>query len=168
MKKYIFLTALLLSSCKYSEKPKHFTSTQINVDYPSYLSKTDKVYPGAYFQVSNIYRDVYFIAQTYEPTTDTLKIIILQDSLVGLAKKIIREPLVESQNNYTNKKGYFVSETVFTGTIDYGDESKRLRYVFSTMLNKTKVLHTAGWFFQSKKDNWEKDIRFINDNITIN
>ncbi len=167
MNKYLIILVFIFSACKYSDKPKHYTGNIIDVDYPSYLSKTDKVYPGARFQIHNQYRDVYFVAQDFEPSSDTSYIYILQDSLVKLAMKQMREPLIESKRNYILPKGYRVCETVFTGTIDAGDESKRLRYIFTTIDAPRHVLHTAGWFFNSKKDLWEKDIRYINNNITI-
>jgi len=167
MKKYFAILLFFLAACKYSDKPKHYTGAIINVDYPAYLSKTDRVYPGARFQIHNQYRDVYFVAQDYEPNTDSLYVYRLQDSLVTLAMAQMREPLLESKRNYMLPKGYRACETIFTGTIDAGDESKRLRYIFTTIDAPKHVIHTAGWFFNSKKDLWEKDIKYINNNISI-
>lgn len=158
------VVALLLNSCKYPDTPKSFEfKEKFKIDYAPYLSKTKDVHPNAIFQAQNKYRDVYYILvpQAYKP--DSLWFDTLYDSLTNDLKNGVKESYVLKDTSYQNSKNYKVHEMELSGKV----KEKSFYFLFQLIQKDTTVYQSSGWCFKNKKDLWEKDLRAINESLTI-
>lgn len=160
----IFLVVLLLNSCKYPDTPKSFEfKEKFNIEFAPYLSKTKDIHPNAIFQAQNKYRDVYYILvpQAYKP--DSLWFETLYDSLSNDLKKGVKESYVLKDTFFVNDKNYIVHELSMNGKV----KEKSFFFLFQLIQKDTTIYQSAGWCFKNKKDLWEKDLRAINNSLTI-
>lgn len=151
-------------SCKYPDKPKHFEyKDKISVDYAPYLSTTKDIHPNGMFQAQNKFRDVYYIVvpQVYKP--DSSWFAYLYDSLSADLKKGLGEPFLIKDTAYTNSKNYRVHELSLNGKV----KEKNFFFVFQLVQKDTAIYQTSGWCFKNKRELWEKDIRAMNESLTI-
>ena len=151
----IMLSILGLVACKYSDKYKKFTSAHdFSVEYPPYLQKSSNLHPSALVQAKNDYRDIYFVAGLYDKGTDSNAFNTFCDTTIQNLEKFIREPLIEKDSSFT-LNNLPVREILLTGTI----EEKRILYVINFYNGRDKYYQTCGWFFRSKRNLWENDIK---------
>jgi hypothetical protein len=160
---YFLITILLITACKYSEKPKVFQNDNISIEYPSYLKKDKDVFPvqNLILGLKNDYRDVFFILCDYGKKPGINGFNIMADSLVNQLKNGIREPQVEKDTTF-NINQFKTREVHISGIIASTNQEKRMYFVFNLFEGKDEHLYqTAGWCFRHKRDLWQKDIQGI-------
>lgn len=163
-------TILLVTSCKYSDIPKHIeVRKHLELDYAPYLNKTEDLHPNAIIGLQNKYRDVYYIVVPQKWSNDSGYVHYLYDSLsndlknVKKAEQGLHEVLVLRDTSYKNDKGYFVQDLLLTGVLN----EKKLIFNMQLIQQGTTLFQTSGWCFWSKRDLWVKDIEAMNQSIHI-
>lgn len=163
----ILLTAAsfaLLPSCKYPDIPKTYEiAEKLKIEYPPYLKRTTDIHPRGAFQAQNKYRDVYYIIVPHPWREDSAYAQKLFDSLAGDLKTGVLEPLVYLDTTFVSEKGYAVQEMKMSGKL----KDKSLMFTLQLIQKDTTLYQTAGWYFKSKENLWQKDIDGINSALTI-
>lgn len=151
---FYFLMFILLSGCSYSSKFKDFTAQnkKFSITYPPYLKKTQYLHPSAPMQVSNGYRDIYFLTDTMK-NVDSIGFTQLFDSIKNDLIKSVKEPLVENVKDTLVNDMLFKSAEI-TGTI----RDKRVLFYLNLAKGKKYIYHIAGWHFNSKRELWSNDM----------
>lgn len=155
---------LALAACKYPDKPKTFEyKNKIKVEYAPYLSTSKEIHPNGIFQADNKYRDVYYIVVPQVNKADSTWFSYLYDSLTNDLKKGVAEPYILKDTAFTNEKNYQVRELSMNGKV----KEKNFFFIFQLVKKDTSIYQTTGWCFKNKREVWEKDIRAINQSLTI-
>ena len=91
MKKQLFYLFIILTfvSCRYSKTPETFSNDKLSIQYPSYLFKTDDVFPEkkTILQLKNDYRDIFFILVDHGQKPGDNGFDIMNDSIVRQLKR---------------------------------------------------------------------------------
>lgn len=167
-KNFLFILSiagiLSVSSCKYPDIPKSYEiRDKIKMEYAPYLKRTTEIHPTAAFQVQNKYRDVYYIIVPQAWKEHENYVDLLFDSLGKDLQMGVIEPYVYANESFENEKGYQVKEMRMSGKL----KDKTLQFTLQLIQKDTLLYQTAGWYFKSKEDLWQKDIDAINASITI-
>lgn len=163
MKPFLFLLffVALLSSCRYSDKPSTFENDRVEIQYPSYLSKNDGVYPkpDGILEVSNDYRDVFFFLADIGPKPGPNGFDIMYDSLTTQLFNGIGEALVEKDTAFVTANGLRTREYRVSGMVSSEKQDKRVFFILNLFESPDGHLYqTTGWLFRHKRNLWEQDL----------
>ena len=166
MKKLICLLSLvscLLSSCRYSKTPEIFSNDKVSIGYPSYLFKTDDIYPekNTLLQVKNDYRDVYFILVDHGMKPGEQGFELMCDSIKSQLKSHLKEPNVEANDTiFTTANNLKVKEFQISGILSSEKQDHRFQFVIDIFETKDgHIYQTAGWLLRHKRQLWLKDLQ---------
>lgn len=149
------------TACQYSEKPDTFENDRLSIQYPSYLSKNDGVYPkpDGILEVSNDYRDVFFFLADIGPKPGPNGFEIMYDSLTTQLFNGIGDPLVEKDTAFTTANGLKTREYQVSGIVSSEKQDKRVFFILNLFEDKNGHLYqTTGWLFRHKRALWENDL----------
>lgn len=163
MKQFIIsiFAGILFSACQYSKEPKTFSNEQLSIQYPSYLSKNDAVYPkpDGILEVSNDYRDVFFFLADIGPKPGPNGFDIMYDSLTTQLFNGISDPLVEKDTAFVTASGLKTREYRVSGIVSSEKQDKRVFFILNLFeTNNGHLYQTTGWLFRHKRALWEKDL----------
>jgi hypothetical protein len=151
----------LLFSCKYSKEPKTFSTEKISIQYPSYLSKSNHVYPTpqTILQLKNDYRDVYFIVIDFGQKPGEKGFEIMFDSVTNQLKHNLKELLIEKDTSFVTVNNLKTREMQLSGVLTSEKQALRFLFIVDLMEDENGHLYqTAGWLLRHKRQLWEKDI----------
>jgi hypothetical protein len=163
MRKYLipFFVLIVFTACRYSKEPKKFSNDQLSIQYPSYLSKNDAVYPkpDGILEVSNDYRDVYFFLADIGPKPGPNGFEIMYDSLTTQLRNGITEPMVEKDTAFTTSNGLKTREYHISGIVSSEKQDKRIYFILNLFEDPSGHLYqSTGWLFRHKRALWEKGL----------
>lgn len=157
------------TSCRYSKTPEVFTDKNISIEYPSYLFKTDDVYPekNTLLQLKNDYRDVFFILIDHGQKPGEHGFEMMCDSVMNQLKRNLREPNIEASDTiFTTTNNLKVKESHISGILSSKgkeeDDQIDHRFYFVIDVFETKdghIYQTAGWLLRHKRQLWLKDLQ---------
>lgn len=160
---YILLFTFLFTSCRYSKTPETFTNENVSIQYPSYLFKTDDVYPekNTLLQLKNDYRDVYFILVDHGQKPGEQGFDIMNDSIVNQLKRNLKELNVEATDTvFTTANNLKVKETQISGVLSSEKQDHRFQFVIDVFETPSgHIYQTAGWLLRHKRQLWLKDLQ---------
>jgi hypothetical protein len=161
---WILISSLSLhTSCKYSKTPEVFSDNNVSIEYPSYLFKTDDVYPGknTLLQLKNDYRDVYFILVDHGMKPGEQGFELMCDSISGQLKRNLKEPNVEAQDTmFTTVNKLKVKEFQISGILSSEKQDHRFQFVIDVFeAPNGHIYQTAAWLLRHKRDLWLKDLQ---------
>ena len=165
MKKQIlyFFIILSFSACRYSKTPEVFSDKNVTIEYPSYLFKTDDVYPekNTLLQLKNDYRDVYFILVDHGMKPGEQGFELMSDSIIGQLKRNMKEPNVEAKDTVFNTANQLkVKEFQISGILSSEKQDHRFQFVVDVFeAPNGHIYQTAGWLLRHKRDLWLKDLQ---------
>ncbi len=179
MRKYSLLWILLLAlvsttivSCKYSKEPEKFTDGKVSIEYPSYLFKTDDIYPekNTLLQAKNDYRDVFFILVDHGQKPGENGFDIMFDSITSQLKRNIKEPNIEgSDTSFTTANQLKVKEYKISGILSSAQQDHRFLFVIDVFETKDgHIYQTAGWLLRHKQHLWLKDLQKAAYSLKVN
>ena len=160
---YLLFTTLILTSCRYSKKPKTFENKNVNIQYPSYLFETDDVYPSkqTLLQLKNDYRDVYFILVDHGMKPGDNGFEIMSDSIMNQLKRNLTELNIEANDTmFTTVNNLKVKEYQLSGILSSEKQDHRFEFyvdVFETP--KGHIYQTAGWLLRHNRKLWQEDLK---------
>ena len=155
------LVIILFSACRYSKEPKTFSNDQLSIQYPSYLSADDGVYPkpDGILEVANDYRDVYFFLADIGQKPGPNGFDIMYDSLTTQLRNGIGESMLEKDTSFTTANGLKTREYQISGIVSSEKQDKRVFFILNLFEDKNGHLYqTTGWLFRHKRNLWEKDL----------
>jgi hypothetical protein len=160
---YLLLIAFASTSCRYSKTPETFTDKNVSIQYPSYLFKTDDVYPekNTLLQLKNDYRDVYFILVDHGQKPGEQGFDIMNDSIVNQLKRNLKELNVEANDTvFTTANHLKVKETQISGILSSEKQDHRFMFVVDVFETPSgHIYQTAGWLLRHKRQLWLKDLQ---------
>lgn len=154
----IFVSAAILSGCKYSDK---YQTIEVNKEFslsvPSWLKKEDNLKPGAPFQYANRFRNFYAIAEPVAKGTDSAAFSHALNANLTLVKKAMNKPMVTDSVavDYSGTKGIRVEVM--------GEMSGEKIYFSEVMLEgKKSFYHLSIWTrSEERKLKFKDDIQQI-------
>lgn len=160
---YLLLITFTFTSCRYNKEPETFTDKNVSIQYPSYLFKTDDVYPSknTLLQLKNDYRDVYFILVDHGQKPGEQGFDIMNDSIVNQLKRNLSELNIEANDTiFTTINQLKVKETKISGILSSQQQDHRFMFVVDVFETPSgHIYQTAGWLLRSKRDLWLKDLQ---------
>jgi hypothetical protein len=157
----LIFAVLVISSCEYSKEPVLFTNDILSIEYPSYLSKNNAVYPkpDGILELANDYRDVYFFLADIGPKPGPNGFEIMYDSLTTQLKNGIKESMAEKDTSFTTANGLKTREFQVSGIVSSEKQDKRVFFILNLFEDqKGHLYQTTGWLFRHKRNLWEKDL----------
>lgn len=153
MKRLAFLLLipiLAITSCRYSEKDKTFVyQDEWRIEYPSYMRKASKVYPGTELQLGNGYRDTYaFVREVVTAKRGE----ILVDSLSRQLTRYLEDVRVQSDSAYQVEGNLYHTQKIVGRLND-----KTMYYLLSVIEAEFGTYQITGWMFNDKRPLWEDD-----------
>lgn len=159
---FIF-SVLFFVSCKYSKTPEVFSDKNVSIEYPSYLFKTDDIYPGknTLLQVKNDYRDVFFILIDHGMKPGESGFELMCDSVMIQLKSHLKEPNIEANDTtFTTANNLKVKESQISGILSSEQQDHRFQFVIDVFETKDgHIYQTAGWLLRHKRQLWLKDLQ---------
>ena len=165
MKKQLLYLIIILTffSCRYSKTPETFSNDKISIEYPTYLFKTDDVFPekNTILQLKNDYRDVFFILVDYGQKPGDNGFDIMNDSIVRQLKRNLKELNVEANDTmFTTENNLKVKETKISGILSSEQQDHRFMFVIDVFETPNgHIYQTAGWLLRHKRQLWLKDLQ---------
>ena len=160
---YSLLITFTFTACRYSKTPETFESGNVSIQYPSYLSKTDDVYPekNTMLQLKNDYRDVFFILVDHGQKPGDNGFDIINDSIVNQLKRNLKELNIEANDIvFTTANNLKVKETQISGILSSEKQDHRFMFVIDVFETPTgHIYQTAGWLLRHKRQLWLKDLQ---------
>ena len=164
--KNIPLYILIIStffSCRYSKEPEIFFNKKVSIQYPSWLFKTDDVYPekNTLLQLKNDYRDVYFILVDHGMKPGEYGFDMMYDSIVRQLKSHLKEPNIETADTvFTTVNNLKVKEMQISGVMSSRQQDHRFLFIIDVFETKDgHIYQTAGWMLRHKRQLWEKEVQ---------
>ncbi len=153
----------IFTSCRYSKTPEVFSNKNISIEYPSYLLKTDDVYPekNTLLQLKNDYRDVFFILVDHGMKPGEQGFEIMCDSIMNQLKRNLKEPNIEANDTiFTTANNLKVKEIQISGILSSEKQDHRFYFVIDVFETKDgHIYQTAGWLLRHKRQLWLKDLQ---------
>lgn len=166
MKKYqllfLLLIPILFTSCRYSKEPKVFSNDKVSIEYPSYLFKSNDIYPepNCIFQAKNDYRDVYFILVDHGQKPGEKGFEMMCDSILNQLKRNMKEPKIESQDSSFTFNNLNAKEFQISGVLSSEKQDHRFLFVVDVFeTTDGHIYQTAGWLLRHKRQLWLKDLQ---------
>lgn len=160
---YLLLITFTFTACRYSKTPETFELGKISIQYPSYLFKTDDVYPekNTLLQLKNDYRDVFFILVDHGQKPGDNGFDIINDSIVNQLKRNLTELNIEANDTiFTTKNNLKVKETKISGILSSEKQDHRFYFVIDVFETPSgHIYQTAGWLLRHKRELWLKDLQ---------
>lgn len=159
----IVCALFFFTSCRYSKEPEKFENNKVSIEYPSYLFKTDDIYPikNCLFQAKNEYRDVFFILVDHGPKLGEQGFELMCDSIMNQLKRNLKEPNMEARDTlFTTMNNLKVKEYQLSGRLSSEKQDHRFQFVVDIFETKNgQIYQTAGWLLRTKRDLWLKDLQ---------
>lgn len=170
---FIYAAALIsFTACRYSKEPQTFTVNNVSIRYPSWLFKTDDVYPekNTLLQAKNDYRDVYFILLDHGMKPGVNGFDIMYDSITNQLKHHIKEPNMEAPDTtFITANNIKVREMQISGVESSRQQDHRFLYIIDVFETKDgHIYQTAGWMLRHKRQLWAKDIQAAAYSLKVN
>jgi hypothetical protein len=159
----LFAVLFALSSCKYSKEPKVYADDKVSIQYPSYLFKSEDVYPmeNTLLQLKNDYRDIYFILVDHGMKPGDQGFELMYDSITKVVMRSIKEPNIEARDTtFITANNLKVKEFMVSGVVSSEKQDHRFLYVLDMFETPDGHLYqTAGWLLRHKRNLWLKDLQ---------
>lgn len=160
LKKYSRLTiiafaSLILYSCKYAYKDELITvNNQFTMSVPDYLSKADNLKPGADFQYSNRFRNMYVVVFSNKKDKDFQA---FYNEQIDVIKKVLDKPTV-NDSLPVSIPGAAGVHTEIAGKM----QGEMIYYSMQTFETKDKFYQECIWTrSEDRKLKYGKDIQRI-------
>ncbi|MEZ5054710.1 MAG: hypothetical protein R2807_08145 [Chitinophagales bacterium] len=158
---YSFIV-LVFSACQYSKEPNTFSNKQVSIQFPSYLSESNDVYPAknTLLQAKNDYRDVFFILVDHGQKPGNLGFEMMCDSIMSQLKKNMREPNIEANDSSFTIGNLKAKEFQISGVLSSEQQDHRFLFVIDVFeAPNGHIYQTAGWLLRHKRPLWLKDLQ---------
>ena len=149
------LSALVLNSCKYSYKDELINvNNQFTMTVPDYMSKDEKLRPGAEFQYCNHYRNTYAVVFSEKKDKDFQA---FYNEQIAVIKKALDKPAV-NDSTVIELPGAKGIHTEISGKIS----GETIYYSVLTLETKDKYYQDCVWTRgEDRKLKYGKDIERI-------
>jgi len=151
----IALSGLILCSCKYSYKDEiKNVKNEFTITVPDYLSEADNLKPGADFQYSNRFRNMYVVVFSDKKDKDFTS---YYDQQLGTIKKVLDKPMV-NDSLPVEIEGAKGIHTEIAGKM----QGEMIYYSMLTLETKDKFYQECIWTRgEDRKLKYNKDIERI-------